>query len=149
MRVFRPVLHFVPALLALLACEGDRERTEARALLSAYSAVSYRAPATVREPTIAALEKLVLTAPVVAGARDECAKAHRALLASEREHESAANALDQALAAAPNGAPLPVERTESIREVIAGAERALADAKRRFESCEAQIRDLELHYGKR
>jgi hypothetical protein len=129
------------------ACQG-RETEEARAFLAAYGAVDHNAPEAERSQRIAALSALVITAKGIAQTRDECVKAHQALLDSEGAQERAARALDAALGDA-GGAPLPADQTSAIQSVIGAAEKALAEARRRFATCEAEARDLALRYGKR
>lgn len=138
-------------VFALAAC-GDKDaraRSEARMFLSLYEATDHRAPVSERERKIAQLNELALSDETVQKTRDECVEAHRALIRAERENESAAKQLDQALAAQPDGEPLPVTATEGIRNGIAAAEAALSDARKRFEQCESDARGLALRFGPR
>lgn len=135
-------------LVPLVAACQSRDTEEARAFLAAYSAIDHNAPEADRSQRIAALEQVVITSQGIAKTRDECVKAHRALLDSEGAQERAARALEAALGDA-GGEPLPVEQTTAIQAVIGAAESALSEARRRFATCEAEARDLALRHGKR
>jgi hypothetical protein len=131
-----------------VACAG-RETEEARAFLSAYEAIDHRDPEPVRAPRVEALAKLVLTSPKVQKTRDECVKAHRLLLDAEGAQERAASALEEAVRGTPGAEPMAPARTFAIQSVISAAERALAEARQRFTTCEQEARDLSLRYGRR
>ncbi len=139
------------ALLVLgLGCDRDaRTRAEARTFLSVYESIEHGAPLAERERKIAQLEQLTLSDEGVRRARDDCVGAHRALARAEREHEQAARELEKAIAAQPDGAPLPAGETERIRGGIEQAERSLGDARGRFQRCEQEVRDLSLRYAQR
>src|SRR5262245_47087772 len=98
------------AALALVGCGEERQRTEARAFLANYETVDLSQPATVRQQKLSALKQLALVDLEVKRARDDCVSAHRALLRAEREQESAALRLDEAIAKDPKGTPLPPEQ---------------------------------------
>lgn len=135
-------------LLMLVGCSGDRQRTEARALLALYEGIDHREPAATREPKIKKLSELTLTDDLVSKARSECVSAHQALLTAERQHEAAARELDKALEKSEGGEPLPPAVTVEIQHGIDKADSSLTDARIRFERCENQVRSLSLRFGK-
>jgi hypothetical protein len=145
----------VLALLGVLAgslhgCDREgRTRAEARTFLALYEATDHRAPVPERERKVAQLEQLTLTDQVVREARDECVAAHRSLISAEHSNDKAGKQLDEALAGHPQGEALPENATVGIRAGIEQAERALVDARTRFERCEAGARDLSLRYAER
>jgi len=143
-----PVGALLVAVVIGAGCQG-RESEQARAFLAAYAAIDHNDPEPVRVARIEALEKLVVTSPSVAQTRDECTRAHRALLDSEGAQERAAQALDDAIRGDAGAQPLPPEQTQAIQAVISAAEAALSEARKRFARCEAEARDLSLRYGKR
>lgn len=137
-------------LPALSGCDREaRTRAEARTFLALYEATDHRAPVLERERKVAQLEQLTLTDAVVRRARDQCVAAHRALIAAEHSNERATKQLDEALAGQPNGEALSEGTTTGIRSGIEQAERSLAEARRLFEKCEADARDLSLHHAER
>lgn len=127
----------------------ERTRAEARTFLALYEVTDHRAPIAERERKLAQIEQLTLTDPAIAGTRDECVGAHRALIRGERENEQAAAQLDRALSAQPDGGPLDPQQAEHIRAGIVQAERSVGDARARFERCEEQARSLSLRFGAR
>ena len=134
--------------VCLLACGDARLRSEARAFLARYEAIDHREKGTLREQKLRALEQLVLTEPEVQGVREHCVAGHNALLTSERTHEHAAQQLDRAVAASPEGAPLSAQATEQIRAEIERADGALGRARENLRQCESQARGLSLRFGK-
>lgn len=146
-------LAFIPFWLALggiVACDGDaRMREEARAFLSLYESTDYKAPIAERKRRLQALGQLVLVDQQVKRTRDQCLAAHRTLIEAEREQAEAAQALDQAIAGVEPGEPLSSSQTASIKAGIERADRALADARGRFELCEEGARSLALRFGAR
>jgi hypothetical protein len=135
-------------IVAAMACGDRRVRTEARAFLARFEALDHREKAAVRETKLVALEQLVLTEPEVVSARMHCVEGHQALLSSERAHEHAAQQLDRALAASPDGAPLSPQATEQIRVEIEQADQALGRARANLRQCENEARGLSLRFGK-
>lgn len=125
----------------------DRVRAEAHTFLALYRATDHRAPIAERERKIVQLEQLTLSEEVVRAARDQCVGAHRALVRAELENETAAGQLDKAIAAQPDGGSLLAADTLRIRAGIEQAASSLADARTRFEKCEAQARGLSLRFG--
>jgi hypothetical protein len=146
---FPGVLVGYAAVLALVACAEQRQRSEARAFLAVYESLDHRQPAAVREEKLKALKQLTLVDLDVKRARDDCVSAHRALLVSEREHERAASKLDQVVSKNHDGSPLPPELTEPIRVGIEQADRSLQEARTRFSRCETAARSLSLRFGNR
>lgn len=143
-------LYLVVALVSLAgsACGDRRLRSEARAFLARYEALDHREKAASREQKVHALEQLVLTEPELVKVRTHCVEGHAALLASERTHEHAAQQLDRAVAASPEGAPLSARATEQIRLEIEQADSALARARENLRQCESAARGLSLRFGK-
>ncbi len=147
---FRRPLTLVLGVLCLLACDDSaRERTEARRFLTAYGALSHRDSLPEREREVADLASLPLHVPLVIRAREACVAAHRALIDAERAQESAASALDQALAARPDGEVLGKQDAETVQRSITQAETALTAARTRFAPCETDARSLALRYAER
>jgi len=137
-------------LLGLLGCnEADRERDEARRFLGSYAALDHRAKSTERERAVRELEHLPLHVPSVQHARDACVSAHRALLAAEQSQETAAAALDKALASKPNGEALDKSVADGVQQNIAQAETALSGARTRFSACESEAQSLALRFSPR
>ncbi len=142
-----PWLAFV--VLALGCGREERTRAEARTFLSVYEAIEHGAPLAERERKIVQLQQLSLSDDGVRGARDDCVAAHQALARAEHQHEQAAQQLEKAIAAQPNGEPLPASDTDRIRRGIEQAERSLGDARGRFQRCEEKVRDLSFRYAAR
>lgn len=134
--------------VAALACGDRRVRAEARAFLAGFEAIDHRDKPEARETKLLVLEQLVLTEPEVVNARAHCVEGHKALLSSERAHEHAAQQLDRAVAASPEGAPLSPQATEQIRVEIEQADQALARARANLRQCENEARGLSLRFGK-
>jgi hypothetical protein len=140
----------VLGLGALAACDREgRVRAEARTFLALYEATDHRAPIPERERKLKQMEQLALSEEAVRAARDECVAAHKTLIDAERQNEHASVELDKALAAQPQGEPLPPEQIARIRNEIQVAEVSLTDARKRFEHCETQARSLDLRFGER
>lgn len=146
---------FVRGVLALsmfvcIGCDSSsRERDEARRFLGAYDALDHRDPLAQRTRDVEALATLPLQVPTVQHARDACVGAHRALIAAEQAQETAAKALDAALASRPDGTPLDPKQAESVQQSIVAAESALSGARTRFAPCESEARSLALRFAER
>ena len=143
----RFVLSVVGVAMATSCDRDDRVRAEAHTFLALYRATDHRAPTAARERKIVQLEQLSLSEEVVRAARDQCVRAHRALVRAELQNETAASQLDQAIAAQPDGGALMAADTLRIRAGIEQATSSLAEARGGFEKCEAQARSLSLRFG--
>jgi len=133
-----------------VGCDSSaRERDEARRFLASYDALDHRDPLKQREREVEALSLLPLHVPSVQHARDACVGAHRALIAAEQAQETAALALDQALAGKVDGSGLDPKEASRVQQSILAAESALSGARTRFAPCEAEARSLALRFAER
>lgn len=126
----------------LLACDSEaQERSEARELLAKLSAVSDESSLRERHAALEALGKLRLSVPSHVAMRDACRAAHQGLLEAESAQISARKAL-AAASSDPAGGKLSPAQANAIAADIEQSNRALAEAKGRFPTCERAIREL-------
>ena len=126
----------------LVGCDSQaQERAEARDLLAKLNAISDESSLSERHSALDALAKLRLRAPAHIAMRDACRAAHQELLEAETAQVSARKAL-AAVSRDPSGGTLSPSQARAIAADIEQSNRALAEAKGRFPTCERAMREL-------
>lgn len=129
------------------ACDSQaQERGEARELLAKLNTISDERSLRERHAALDELSKLRLKTPALIAMRDACHAAHQGLLEAETAQTSARKALAAASASASaktgDGTQLSQAQASTIAAEIEHSNRALAEARGRFPSCERAMRDL-------
>ncbi len=139
------------AFFAVCACQSEesRLRDEASRLVELYAQVSYEDAPDVREQKLAAIEQAVFVSPEVVNTRTVCVEGHRALMATQRNQEETAKEIDQAIGQADGAEPLPLDVLERLQLKLSSAQEQVGPIRSQLEACEAQIRALNLRFGKR
>jgi len=151
MKVIPEILFSASLLLGLNACQSEeaRLREEASRFVELSGQIKYGDTPELREQRLAALEQAVFVSPKVVGARTVCLSGHRQLIQAQRSQNETAKELDKALSETDAGGPMALGTIERLQGILTTAQSQLRSAQAELTECEAQVRALDVRFGKR
>ncbi len=129
--------------IAVLGCDEDRARNDARLFLDRYETIE-EGDLAVRRHRVDGLARLSVGEPEVVATRDACAAMHDAMLRAEEATAAARQAVAAVEAAAPS------ERTDPAAAAdrhMAAAREALTQVPELEEPCRSKLRDLRARHA--